>query len=277
MIPLHRLLGAFAILKLSLLLVDIAEAQDAAVEKVKSLSWHTDEASAKTAAAETNKPIFLYFTADWCHYCHKMEKETLSTQKVSEYLNKNFVLFKVDYDNHKDLVARYRLRGVPASVLGDVELANSSQTSGFMPVEDFLTWVKKAEGEISPEVMAAQKAAIEEYVIETRRNFRTGLIADQYQSIRDFFKDCGEKEPHAIHFAKNHLIEEIKYQPDRFSRFLKHEKLHVRILMTNAFAKIYGSEFTFDPWDKSPENDQVLTAFLESKDITSLLEDLIDF
>jgi len=46
-------------------------------------------------AKEENKKIFLYFWADWCQFCGKMESETLSKTAVIEFLNDKFIPIRI--------------------------------------------------------------------------------------------------------------------------------------------------------------------------------------
>lgn len=241
------------------------------------LAWHTDETDAKADARATNKPLLMFFSADWCDFCRSMEKETLQQSNVANHLKENFVLLKVDHDIEKDLVARYRIRGVPAVLIGDPELQKIEPTSGFMSADEFLTWLETALPKVSSEAIEADKKAALQFAVDISRSFREGLTEDQYAAINRFYKNFANKEPDAVKFAESHLTEEIKHNPGRFARFLKNEKLHVRILTSNAFAKLYGNQFDYDPWDLSKENYARLAGFLDKNNISSLLEDLIDF
>lgn len=240
------------------------------------LSWHTEEDPAKADAKSKDKPVLIYFSADWCDFCHTMDKETLKKPRVSRYLNENFILLKVDYDGNKDLVARYRVRGVPTMIIGDPQLQKTEQTSGFMPEDVFLAWAEMSIPIVSSEAIEAEKEEARDYAEELSLRFRQGLTEDQYAAINEFYESFANKEPEAVEFAKNHLTDEIKHNPGRFSRFLKNEKLQVRILTANAFAKLYGN-FEYDPWDLNKENYAQLESFLEENNISSLLEDLINF
>ena len=246
-------------------------------EEVKELQWHTDETAARDEAKKLGRPVFLFFTADWCHWCHVMEEQTLTTPQVVKLLSEKFVLFKADYDQRRDLVARFRVKGVPAMVVGDPDLNHTEKSGGFMPLDVFTAWIEDAMEKVSPEAIAAAEEKARQFVIETRRSFRFGLTEQQYRAIRDFYKKCADRDPACLEFAKHQLAEEVEHNPGRFCRFLKSDKLHVRILTCNAFAKLYGSEFDYDPWDRSEENLARLDAFLEKKNVSSLLEDLIDF
>ena len=162
-------------------------------------------------------------------------------------------------------------------VVADSEMENVEQSAGFMPLDVFMAWIEDAASKVSPAAIAAANEAARQYVVDTSNSFRKGLTSQQYEAIENFYKKCGQKDSLSLNFAKIHLAEEVRHNPGRFCRFLKNEKLNVRIVTTNAFAKLYGKEFDYDPWDLSPENADRLAAFLEKKKISSLLEDLINF
>ena len=41
--------------------------------------------------ADGEKPLFLLFSAEWCHWCKVLESKTLREEKVYQYLNRHFV------------------------------------------------------------------------------------------------------------------------------------------------------------------------------------------
>jgi thiol:disulfide interchange protein DsbD len=68
------------------------------------------EALAK--ARSENKPIVLDFTASWCAPCQRMLRETFPNEKVARLLEQ-FVLIKVDTDEHPALANKYGAVGLP--------------------------------------------------------------------------------------------------------------------------------------------------------------------
>lgn len=66
-------------------------------------------------AKKKNKPVLLFFGADWCAYCNKMKAVTFQDSKVSDYINENFIPVYVDADQKKELVSLYEVRGLPTS------------------------------------------------------------------------------------------------------------------------------------------------------------------
>lgn len=89
---------------------------------------------------KTNKPMFLFFHADWCKWCKKMESETLSDAKVKEALS-SYIVFYVDADNEKDVAEKYNVGGLPSYYVADGSEAVKKEGSGFKNVNQFLSWL----------------------------------------------------------------------------------------------------------------------------------------
>jgi uncharacterized protein YyaL (SSP411 family) len=68
----------------------------------KEINWMAYDEGLKKAKAE-NKPIFIDFTAKWCGWCKKMDRETFSKPEVIELINNNFIAVKVDGDSEREL------------------------------------------------------------------------------------------------------------------------------------------------------------------------------
>jgi len=79
-----------------------------------TIRWHGYN-DGMALAKEQRKKVFLYFWAEWCLYCKKMEKETLSKKEVAAILNKNFIPIKINSDADQELATRYFVRGLPTT------------------------------------------------------------------------------------------------------------------------------------------------------------------
>ena len=62
---------------------------------------------------ERQRPYFLLFSAEWCHWCHEFAEGALSRDEVYTYLNRHFVNVFVDADIHSAAYTRYRATGLP--------------------------------------------------------------------------------------------------------------------------------------------------------------------
>jgi len=90
--------------------------------------WLTDMPKALTQAQAEHKIVLADFTgSDWCVWCKKLEKDTLSTPEFADYAGKNLVLVRVDFPNHATqsddlkaanaaLAAKYNVQGYPTLI-----------------------------------------------------------------------------------------------------------------------------------------------------------------
>lgn len=83
-----------------------------AVTKLGDLHFVQDVETGFTVAEEQGLPCLLFFTADWCTYCHQME-ETAFRDSTVKSLAEGFVCIKVDADRHPDLCQRFEVTGFP--------------------------------------------------------------------------------------------------------------------------------------------------------------------
>jgi thioredoxin-related protein len=92
------------------------------------LTWLTDLPKAEAQAKSENKLVLMDFTgSDWCPWCQKMDKDTLTQPQFADYANKNLVLVLVDFPNHKPqsddlkaanaaLASKYSVQGYPTLI-----------------------------------------------------------------------------------------------------------------------------------------------------------------
>lgn len=71
-----------------------------------------------------SKPVFLYFSADWCSSCKDLEQK-IKRKEVSELLNYGWINLQIDvtnYEEYKELLLKeYNVYGVPAISFIDKE------------------------------------------------------------------------------------------------------------------------------------------------------------
>ncbi|MGH8022509.1 MAG: thioredoxin family protein [Limisphaerales bacterium] len=92
------------------------------------LNWLTDLPKAEAQAKSENKLVLMDFTgSDWCPWCMKMDKETLTQSKFADYAGKNLVLVLVDFPARKPqsdelkaanaaLAKKYGVNGYPTLI-----------------------------------------------------------------------------------------------------------------------------------------------------------------
>lgn len=72
-------------------------------------------------AKRQEKVVFMYVHADWCLPCQMMEEEVFSHKPTYEFLNENFVPYKVDAEkrNGPDLKALFGIEELPGLLFLD--------------------------------------------------------------------------------------------------------------------------------------------------------------
>jgi thiol:disulfide interchange protein len=110
------------------------------------IPWRSNWSEAQAEAQRTGKPVFAYFTADWCGPCQQMKRTTWSDKTVEVAL-RDYVPVMVDVDRQPDLARKYVPTpqnldgGIPAFRVLDQDGQITREAAGLMPPEDFLKWL----------------------------------------------------------------------------------------------------------------------------------------
>jgi thioredoxin-related protein len=117
---------------------------DAAAAGKKSeglIKWRSFDAAQKQKNTEKRKFI-VFFHADWCAYCHKLEKNAFSNQEIADYINTNFVPVKVDTMKESQTAARFGVRGLPNIRFLTPEGDGIASIPGYVEKKQLLTLLK---------------------------------------------------------------------------------------------------------------------------------------
>jgi thiol:disulfide interchange protein len=91
------------------------ESRGASVTKVArgKLEFIEGYADGYQQARHEGRPMLVFFTASWCHFCHEMEAEAFNDGQVAA-LSRRFTCIMVDADREPDVCQEFRIRGYPA-------------------------------------------------------------------------------------------------------------------------------------------------------------------
>jgi thioredoxin-related protein len=106
-----------------------------------TIDWQ-EYAPGMDLAKTQDKPIFLYFHADWCTYCRKLKKTTFLDTAVLSYLKDNFISISVDSDKNKELSTQWRVKGLPTLWFLQSDASKISSIPGYVDETQFLYVLK---------------------------------------------------------------------------------------------------------------------------------------
>ena len=92
--------------------VALGEVAPNLIERHGNLHFVRDPAVGRQAAARHGLPCLLFFTAEWCTYCHQMEATAFTNDTVGA-LADGFVCILIDADREPALCRHYGISGFP--------------------------------------------------------------------------------------------------------------------------------------------------------------------
>ena len=112
------------------------------IVKPEVLENFTNYKDALDASKKYNRPMFLYFGADWCGFCKKLKAETLSDVEIKDKLSKEYVAYFVNVDKDRTTARKFKVSGIPAYMVVDSSETIIVRDSGFKSKEEMMTWLK---------------------------------------------------------------------------------------------------------------------------------------
>jgi len=90
------------------------KADDARDLPVVRIDWRTDLAAATREAARTERPLLLFFHADWCQPCRLMDQGTFASRPIAQYIGENFIPVRIDDSKETSQTSRrFQIRLYP--------------------------------------------------------------------------------------------------------------------------------------------------------------------
>lgn len=103
-----------------------------------------DFKKATAQAKAKDQLIFVDFETTWCGPCRIMDQLVYTAEPVAEKCDK-LVCLKLDGDEQRDLVKRYKVEAYPTMLLVDAEGEEVGRCRGYQSVAELLKFLKKAE------------------------------------------------------------------------------------------------------------------------------------
>lgn len=97
------------------------------------VAWSSNLKAAHGVAVRDNKPLLLVFGAEWCHFCTKLEQESLAHPTLARYINDTYVPVHLDYDKDERAREILKVERLPCTVLVTKDAEILDRFEGYLP------------------------------------------------------------------------------------------------------------------------------------------------
>ena len=113
--------------------------------KVIPQETFTNYKDALEASKIQDKPIFLFFEADWCVFCKKMKNNVLDSNEVKSKLQKDYVICFIDISSDKQITKNFKVKTIPTCLVISSDETVLARSAGLKGKEEFLNWLSPKE------------------------------------------------------------------------------------------------------------------------------------
>ena len=124
--------------------------RNAGEDRNSLLTWSKDLDGAMLQARTQHKLVLVDVYATWCGWCKKLESDTFSDPIVAASLTKNFILVKMEADDHgagQAFANKNGVRGLPTIIILDASGKVRGSITGYLSPADFMAKVKEIAGD----------------------------------------------------------------------------------------------------------------------------------
>lgn len=122
-----------------LTLLSVGVAVNIYAKPMYEVNWLPNYDQALDKALDEHKRfILVYFHADPCDLCQRMENETFSTRHIADILNKGFVSAKLNAEEHADLARDLGVHEYPTFLFFTPCGTEVGRIVGYRPPDEFL-------------------------------------------------------------------------------------------------------------------------------------------
>lgn len=112
------------------------------------IAWAAGYDAARQAATESDKPVLIYFTGEWCVPCRIMKRNVWADEQVAKRVNAEFVPLMVDVADPAaaDLVSAYKIGTTPITLVESPQGEVLQYHVGGLSKADFVGFLDRLEG-----------------------------------------------------------------------------------------------------------------------------------
>lgn len=112
--------------------------------------WQPTLESAKRLASQTDRLVLIYFWADWCSVCQRMENEVLEQDAVTSALQNNYVPVKINADHFPATARQFGVTALPTTVILNAQGQPLDKMQGRMEASELIGRLNQVASAVKP-------------------------------------------------------------------------------------------------------------------------------
>lgn len=109
-----------------------------------AIRWQRDLQAAHRESIRLNRPVLIVFGAEWCHFCTKLEQESLGHPQVAQYINQAFIPLHLDFDQAQREAKILGVKAIPCVVALTPQAEMVGRLDGFASPQKVADLLNKA-------------------------------------------------------------------------------------------------------------------------------------
>ena len=132
---------------LLLLVVSLAYAWHCFYVPPNDIAWANSYAEAKERAENADKPMVLFFTANWCVPCRVMKREVWADRQVMSSVNSGFIPAAIDVDRPENsgLLSQFEIGATPVTIITNSQGIALDWRAGGISKTEFLELLEASD------------------------------------------------------------------------------------------------------------------------------------
>jgi hypothetical protein len=110
----------------------------------ETIAWRTDLRAAEVEARAQNRLLWIQFTGAWCPNCVRLERESFVDPRIVGHARQSFIPVRITSDQHEELVERFRLEGIPATIVLSPAGQVITRHEGYVDATTFGAFLERA-------------------------------------------------------------------------------------------------------------------------------------
>lgn len=229
--------------------------KDLVAAKAVVVKWYDSYKTATQMSKFENKPMLVDFTAKWCSWCGKLDKEVLSHQEIAAKLQK-FICVRIDVDKDRETAYGFSVSSLPRIIVINTHSEIVGDWLGYRGREDFsgllddvMEYAKMETGAMeAPEITTADRKQV--------GPVKTVMV--DLSSRQVVIEQLASKEPD----VRKTVIAMLAANPTEAMAIaaagLESKYLGIRIASWELMKKINRTAINFDPWASTKQRIELL-------------------